>query len=445
MNTVTILGPGTVVTSYGDNPAVIRDGAVAMQGGRFVGVGTFEDLSAAHPRADLLDAHGGLILPGLINLHHHFYSALARGLDPQASMTDFAQILEGLWWRLDRALDADTVKISAALSMADCIRWGCTTVFDHHASPSFLDGSLDLIAGVVREAGLSAALCYEVSDRNGYDEALAGLEENLSFASSHKNDSRLRGMLGLHASFTISDATLEQVARQRPADLGIHIHLAEDRLDATLSQRRYGRAPLDRLDHFALLDHNALLAHGVHLEPHDTTRIAESNATLIHNPESNANNAVGRLHIPDVLEAGCSVGLGTDGMSSNMLRAVRAAFLSLRAGTNDPTAGFDCIPDLLAVNARRAALTFGEPLLGRLEEGAPADVIVVDGPPPTPVTETNTFGHLLYGASEGVVRHTVARGQVLLKDFRHTTLDVAALTDEAQSATPALWDRFRGL
>ncbi|MEN8164995.1 MAG: amidohydrolase family protein [Acidobacteriota bacterium] len=445
MNPVTIIGPGTVLSSFETNPTVISNAGVAIEEGRIIDVGAFEELGAAHPRAELLDAHGGLILPGLVNLHHHFYSALARGLDPGRPMRDFREILEGLWWRLDRALDAETVELSAALSLADCIRWGCTTVFDHHASPSFLSGSLELLADVVKETGLSAVLCYEVSDRNGHDEALAGLEENLQFASDHRDDPRLRGLLGLHASFTVSDATLQQAAAQRPGDLGVHIHLAEDQLDGDLSQERHGRTPLDRLDHFGLLDGHALLAHGVHLDPHDVSKIAESGATLIHNPESNSNNAVGRLDLEAALSLGCTVGLGTDGMSSAMLRSLRAAFLGRRAGTADPSTGFDSVSGLLAANARRAAQCFGEPLFGQLQTGAPADVIVIDGPPPTPVTPANTLGHMLYGASESVVRHTVARGRVLLKDFSHTTLDVGGIADQARAATPALWERFKEL
>lgn len=445
MNPVTVIGPGTLVASYDQEPTVIADGAVAIEEDRIIDVGTFEDLGAAHPRAELLDARGGLILPGLVNLHHHFYSALARGLDPGMSMHDFGEILEGLWWRLDRALDTQTVRLSAALSLADCIRWGCTTVFDHHASPSCLGGSLELIADAVKEAGLSAVLCYEISDRNGHDEALAGLEENLQFASDHRDDPQLRGLLGLHASFTVSDATLERAAGQRPADLGIHIHLAEDRLDAKISLEKFGQTPLGRLDHFGLLDRHALLVHGVHLGPHDVSRVAESGATLIHNPESNSNNAVGHLDLEAALSLGCEVGLGTDGMSSHMLRSLRAAFLGVRAATGDPATGFDTVPGLLATNARRAALVFGEPLLGQLRIGAPADVIVVDPPAPTPVTQANTPGHLLFGASESIVRHTVARGRLLLKDSRHTTLDVRALADEAKSVTPALWGRFQNL
>ncbi len=445
MNSVTVVGPGTVVVSFEQEPMVVTQGAVAIEKDRIIAIGTFEDLCATYPRAELLDAHGGLILPGLVNLHHHFYSALARGLDPGMPMHDFGEILKGLWWRLDRALDTQTVRLSATLSLADCIRWGCTTVFDHHASPSCLGGSLNLIADVVREAGLSAVLSYEISDRNGHEEAQAGLEENLQFASDHGKSPRLRSLLGLHASFTVSDTTLEQVSKQRPADLGIHVHLAEDQLDAKLSQERYGQTPLDRLDHFGLLDGRALLAHGVDLGRHDVSRIAESGAILIHNPESNSNNAVGRLDLEAALSLGCTVGLGTDGMSSRMLGSLRAAFLGVRAGTGDPTSGFDTVSGLLHANSRRAAQIFDEPLLGRLSEGAPADVIVIDPPAPTQVTPANVLGHLLYGVSENVVRHTIARGRILLKDFRHTTLDVGEIAAQALAASPALWERFREL
>lgn len=444
MKSTTIVGPGALVTGWSD-PRVIADGAVAWQGERVVAAGRHADLLARFPDAERLDAGGGLILPGLVNLHHHFYSALARGLDPGRPLPDFRAVLEGLWWRLDRALDAETVRLSALLTLADCVRWGCTTVFDHHASPSCLAGSLDLIAEAVEEAGLSAVLCYEVSDRNGHDEALAGLEENLDFIGRRREHPRVRGMLGLHASFTVSDETLAAAARQRPAGAGCHVHMAEDRLDVDASRQRFGATPMQRLGRSGLLDRDALLVHGVHLDDAELEAVVAAGATLVHNPESNANNGVGRLDLPAAAGHLCTLGLGTDGMSSAMLRALRAAFLGLRGGDLDPTLGFAIVPDLLVTNARVAGRALGEPRLGQLEEGAPADLVVVDAPPPTPLDEGNLFGHLVYGASEAAVRHTIARGRLLLEDFRHTTLDPEALAREAAKVSPALWERFRGM
>lgn len=360
-------------------------------------------------------------------------------------MTDFGQVLDRLWWRLDRALDPDTVHISALLSAADCVRHGCTTVFDHHASPSCIDGSLDGIAAAVEQAGISAALCYEVTDRNGRDGAIEGIEENLRFLAERADDPRIRGVFGLHASFTVGDETMAMVAERRPGGAGCHIHVAEDPIDVEASIAVFGIGPVDRLARFDLLDERSLLAHAIHLEEADYDAVAHAGAVLLHNPESNANNGVGRLDVPAVASRGCLVGLGTDGMSSAVLRALRFAFLTHRGTRRDPSAGFDFLPALLANNARVARRFFPEPSLGELTPGAPADVIVLDSVPPTPISTENLFGHLCYGASEGPVRHTVARGKILLEDFRHTTLDIDELAQRARSLAPDLWRRFHSL
>jgi putative selenium metabolism protein SsnA len=433
-----------VVTSF-DRPTVVSNGAVLWDGERVVAVGPSEDLRGNNPDATMIDAGGGLILPGLVNLHHHFYSSLARGLDPGRPLTNFGEILDGLWWRLDRALDRDTVRVSAELALSDSIRWGTTTVFDHHASPSFVEGSLDLIAEAVDSAGLSAVLCYEVSDRNGHHEALAGLRENLAFFDEHRAHPRIRGMLGLHASFTLSDATLDAAAEERPDGMGCHIHVAEDKLDIGVSKMVYGAAPIQRLEPRGLIDERTLAIHCVHLGSDDRRLLAERNAVVVHNPESNANNGVGRLDLEGAAADGCRIGLGTDGMSSAMLAALRAAFLGVRGGRRDPTAGFAVVPELLAANAAFAGALLDEPQLGRLEPGAPADICVLDSAPPTPVTAGNLFANLVYGAAFTPVRHTIARGRVLMENGRLITVEAGAVEEEARRLTPALWQRFHAI
>lgn len=440
----TVVGNGVVVTGWSE-PQVIAEGAVAWRDDRIVAVGTESEVRAAVPSARYLDAAGGLILPGLVNLHHHFYSALARGLDPRVSMKNFGEVLDRLWWRLDRALDPQTVRISALLSVAECVRHGCTTVFDHHASPSCIEGSLGAIAEAVEEAGISAALCYEVTDRNGPEGAVAGIEENLRFLAERGDDPRIRAVFGVHASFTVGDETLAAIAERRPPGGGCHIHVAEDPIDVEASGEAFGEGPVQRLESFGLLDEGALLAHAIHLRDEDYQAAAAAGSALIHNPESNANNGVGRLDVSAASEFGCLVGLGTDGMSSAVLRALRFAFLTHRGARRDPSSGFELLPRLLANNVRVARRFFPEPLLGELAVDAPADVIVVDSAPPTPVSSENLFGHLVYGASEGPVRHTVARGRVLLEDFGHTTLDPVELAARAREVAPDLWQRFHSL
>jgi cytosine/adenosine deaminase-related metal-dependent hydrolase len=288
-------------------------------------------------------------------------------------------------------------------------------------------------------------LCYEVTDRNGSDEAAAGIEENLRFLAERAGDPRIRGVFGLHASFTLADETLNTVAERRPASSGCHVHLAEDPIDIEASVEAFGVRPLERLKHFGLLGERALLAHGVHLEDEDYEEIARSGAVLIHNPESNANNGVGRLDVPHAADRGCMVGLGTDGMSSALLRALRFAFLTHRGAQRDPSAGFEALPQLLLNNATAARRFFPEPRLGKLMAGAPADLVVVDSTTPTPISKHNQFGHVVYGVSESPVRHTVARGRILLEDFHHTTLDPQEIAAHARELAPDLWERFHSL
>jgi putative selenium metabolism protein SsnA len=449
MSETSLLGNGTVVASYSPSstaqPWMIPGGAVVWRGERILAIGEESQLRQAYPEAKFLDAHRGLILPGLINLHHHFYSALACGLDPSAPLRNFTEVLDRLWWRLDRALDAETIRLAAQLSVAECIRWGCPTVFDHHASPSCLTGSLNLIAEAVEMGGISAVLCYEVSDRNGHAEALAGIEENLRFIREKQNNSQVRGMLGLHANFTLRSETLEEAARRRPSGAGCHIHAGEDLVDVEATRQAFGVQPVERLERFGLLDERCLLAHGIHLDEHDYSLVSQRGAVIIHNPESNANNGVGRLDVAKVAAQNCRIGLGTDGMSSAMLRALRAAFLVQRASSTDANRGFEAVPELLGNNMKVARKFFDEPLLGELAPGAPADIIAVDAPSATPIDRENFFGHLVYDASEAPVRHTVARGRLLLRDFHHQTLDPTVLASRARELTPGLWQRFRSL
>jgi putative selenium metabolism protein SsnA len=438
---IQLLHNGTVMTG-GESPQVWADGAVAWSKTHVVAVGPEAEIREKYPDATLIDARGGLVMPGLINLHHHLYSALARGLAPSGVPQNFGQILEQLWWRVDRALTPKTVRLSALLGAAQCIRWGCTTLFDHHASPSCIRGSLDTIAEAIDEAGLSAVLCYEVTDRNGHEGAIAGLVENLRFIDSHSKHHRIRGTLGLHASFTVTDETLDEAATRRPSDAGCHIHVAEDPIDLQTSEKAYGALPLARLEERGFLDERALLIHGVHLDAEGRATVANNNSVLVHCPESNANNGVGWLDVERAASDGCTVGLGTDGMSSSVLRALRTAFLVQRAGRGDPTVGFSAHPGLLNTNALVARRFFDEPLLGELRPGAPADICVIGDPPPTPISPDNVFAQMVYGASETPVRHTIAGGRMLLEDFQHTTLDPIAIAEAARTEAFGLWERF---
>jgi cytosine/adenosine deaminase-related metal-dependent hydrolase len=393
------------------------------------------------PRIALPD---GLMLPGLINAHHHAYSALARGMPVTGSMENFPRVLESLWWRLDRALDPEAVRLSGLVTALACIRRGVTAVVDHHSSPSCVRGSLDALAGAFGALSMSSVLCFETSDRNGaraFDDAVA---ENLDFCARHEKHAFSRGLFGLHAGFTLSRASLERLAREIPDDLPVHVHAAEDRCDADHARAEGFAGALDRLAKLGVLRRRSLLAHGVHLAPEELALVEATDAFVVLNPESNANNAVGTAD-PDRLPE-TRLLLGTDGMSSDVLGAARFAFLTYKAlggGGRDPLALvramlFDNPSSYLSALFRRP--------VGRIAEGAPADFAIFDYTPPTPLGADNLLGHLVFGfAPTPEARWVYANGVSVLEAGRITALDEGAALAAAREASSGVWRRYREL
>jgi putative selenium metabolism protein SsnA len=393
--------------------------------------------------AKVVDLPMGLALPGLANAHHHAYSALARGMPIAGPMRDFEEVLAKLWWPLDRSLSMEAVELSALLTAMDCVRSGVTSLADHHASPSALRGSLEVVARALGTLGLRALLSFEISDRYGEAGMRAALEENLSFAQNRKSDSRLRGLLGLHASFTLCDQTLGMIAAQSPAQLPIHVHVAEDKCDVEHAKKLGYPGPLMRLASFGLLRPRSLVVHGVHLSDDEIPLLQQHDAYVVHNPESNANNRVGTADLSRFPSQ--RVLIGTDGMGSNILGSLRAAFLS---GASTSARPDEAMERTMGCAWRNTAAyfeqSFGEPC-GRIEVGQEADFAIFDYPSPTPLTEHNLDAHLLYGLSASpVARWVYAHGQLVLDDGRFVGLDVEALLKEARQVAAKLWKSLCG-
>lgn len=443
-----VIANGTLVTLGEKNRILPRGGIAINKDGRIAEVNEVAAFVGKYPGARFIDAQGGLIMPGFINAHTHFYGAFARGMALRGDApADFGQILESIWWRLDRALLAEDVRSSALLGLIDCIRHGTTTFFDHHASPNSVKNSLDVIADGVLKSGLRGCLCYEVSDRDGKDVAEKGIEENKRFIERVKadhHDHHLAAAFGLHASFTVDDETLKAAAKVcDETEAAIHIHVAESQLDVDGSVQKYGKRPLERLNNAGLLKRPALLAHGVHLTDVEQMVAASASAWLLHNPQSNMNNAVGTAPLNNMLNAGLRVCLGTDGMTADMRAEMRAMGLSQKAASKDPrTLDFNQIHSIsLLNNAALAEQFFGLPL-GVLKSGAAGDVIIVDYRPPTPMTENNFMGHLLFGIINASVQTTIVHGRVLMEDGKLTTLDEAEIAARAREISPKVWQRL---
>jgi putative selenium metabolism protein SsnA len=438
-----LIGPATLITNHASNP-VLQEAGVLCSNGRIAAVGPYVELKKAHGAAKLLDAEGKVVMPAMVNAHHHFYSTFARGMPLAAGtqLRNFKEVLEGIWWRLDRALDLDAVQAGAWPPLLDSLRWGAGTVVDHHASPSAIRGSLDALAAVCGACGLRAALCYEITDRNGIEDAVLGLEENLSFISRNATD-RLRGLIGLHASFTVSDETLELVRRTAPSDVPVHIHTAEDGADTRHARKKHGCGVVERLEAHGLLRRNSVLAHGVHLKDDELKAIGRAGAFLVHNPESNANNAVGALDLVHAMELGVTVAVGTDGMASNMLRAAKSAYLMARHVRKDPGMGIDlCRKLLLEANMQLARELFANPRIGMLAPESPADLMVVDYLPPTPLTADTLDGHLTFGITESPILATVTDGVVRMDRKGYAGLDMNKTRKRLDTACAGVWKKL---
>ena len=438
-----LVGNGTVFT-LGSGGRVIPDGGVLIEGDTIVEVGPTATLRAR--ATEFIDAEGRLIMPGLICAHHHLYSTFACGMG-FAPASNFVEVLENLWWKLDRALDMEDVYYSAMIPLARCIRSGTTTIIDHHASPSAITGSLARIGDAVVEAGIRASLCYEVTDRNGADGARAGVAENRAWLERcAAADGMLHGLVGVHAAMTVGAETLTAcVDLAREHDSGLHIHVAEDKADQNDSLSKYQQRVIERIDLAGGLGPKSIAVHCIHIDDHEIALLKDSDTIVVHNPQSNMNNAVGCADVPKLLAAGIRVGLGTDGMTSNMLEEARASLFVRHHVAGDPATGFgETVQMLFDNNAAIASSLFGRKL-GVLEAGAAADVVVRDYRPFTPASPDNVFGHILFGAAAEAVDTTICAGKVLLRSGQLTTLDSAAISNQTLARTPATWARVADL
>jgi putative selenium metabolism protein SsnA len=431
-----------IVATLGSNNQVIWNGSVVTEGENIAAVGDAAKMKKRFPDAEAVDCSGKIILPGFICTHHHFYSTMARGMAPPGEpASNFVEILERLWWKLDKALSDEDITLSAQVPLIDCVRNGTTTVIDHHASPSMRDGSLDQIEDAVREAGIRASLCYEVSDRN---EAGGGVAENERFIKKiGKGDGQIAAMMGLHASFTVSDETAETcVGIAKDAGVGCHIHVAEDAADREDSLAKYGMPTVERLQNLDVTGEKSIFVHCVHIDEDEMERLAETKTVVVHNPESNMNNAVGVTKLLELLNKGVLVGLGTDGMSSDMLAQMRCAYLLHRLDNLDPRVAFVEAPQLLlGNNADICERQFGL-RLGEIAEGRPADLAIIDYMPPTPLSEANFLGHLIFGMVDATVDTTVCKGKVLMKGKKVLTLDEERITARSRELAPLMWERL---
>jgi len=442
-----ILYNGTIVTMDADL-TIQENGAIRINNGIIEDIGDSKVICARYPGENREDVDGKLIMPGNICAHTHFYGAYARGLSTIGTPPgNFLEILEKLWWRIDKALTPESVKTSAQVCLLDAIRHGTTTLIDHHASPSCVDGSLDLIAEAASETGLRTCLCYEVTDRNGPQEAQAGINENMRFINRCRNEDNplLAGTFGLHASLTLSDETLQNCCDAAAGtDCGFHIHAAEDKADQIDSQYKYGERVINRLKRFNMLGPKSLLAHCVHVDEKEITLIAESGSIVTHQPRSNMNNAVGCADVAKMLDKGITVAMGNDGFSNNMWAEWKTAYLVHKLVNSDPQAcqGYDIMKMGITNNVKLVNRFWPEQTIGSLVVGSSADLVLVEYSPFTPMTSGNLPWHILFGMETDTIHSTMVRGKWLMRNREVIVIEEQEILQNAMEIGHDVWKRF---
>lgn len=439
-----LIGNGRLVTRDDTNP-FMENGAVLIENDLIKKVGLTEELRNEYKDAEYIDAKGGVIMPGFINVHEHIYSAMARGLAIKGyNPKGFLDILDGMWWTIDRNLSLSQVKQSALATYIDSIKNGVTTVFDHHASFGAIEESLFTIEEAAKETGIRSCLCYEVSDRDGEEKMKQAVKENEAFIKHALKDDTdmIAGMMGLHASFTLSDKTLEYCAEHKPEGVGYHIHVAEGIEDLYDSLHKHGKRIIDRLMDMDILGSKTLAAHCIYVNKHEMDVLKETDTMVVHNPESNMGNACGCPPTMEIFHHGILTGLGTDGYTHDMTESYKVANVLHKHHLCNANAAWGEVPEMLFKGNAAIANRYFKRQVGVLKEGAAADVIISDYIPLTPMTKDNINSHVLFGMTGRSIITTVANGKVLMKDRILTEIDEEEAMAKVREEAEKLWTKI---
>lgn len=437
------------IITWDKDRAIITGQALVIQNTKIIDIGLTSEIIEKYPSEKLFDANGKILMPGFICAHTHFYGLFSRGLYiPGEAPKDFPEILKKLWWPLDSSLLGEDVKYSALICLVDAIKHGTTTLFDHHASPLCIDGSLDLIEEAFTLTGVRGVVCYEATDRYGAESRDLSILENIRMIKKLKNiNSLVRATFGLHASLTLSEETLVKVKQELPMGTGVHIHVAEHEIDEKDSLEKSGKRVVERLNAYGLLGEDTILVHGVHINGDEIQLIKDSRSWITHQPRSNMNNAVGMADVETMLEMGIPVCLGNDGFSNAMLDEWRTCYLAHKLWARDPRKmnGNSVVKMAIDNNASLASHFFDGERIGKIEIGASADLILLDYNPVTEISSENLPWQILFGFRDSMVTDTMVNGEWLMNDRKLCQLDEAEISAKALELSKKVWERYHAM
>jgi len=420
---------------------VIEGAGVAVVDGRVAAVGPADDIAKGFGADEVIDARRCIVMPGLICSHTHLYGIALRGSALKIRPpSDFLQILQRIWWPVDEALTNDDAYATALAAGAESLTNGTTCYADTYSAPNAIEGSLDGIAKASNDVGLRGIISFEATERRSADEGTRGLKENLRFIA-RKDKGRAKGMISLHASFTVSDDLISRgVEASRRHRVPLTIHVSEGPNDGYHNMERYGQRSVERLHESGLLSSRAVLAHCVHLNRREIGLIAKSSSSVAHNPMSNMLNAVGVASLTEMMDQGVNVGLGNDGYVFDMFENMRAGFLLQRVARRDPNRPTPQeVVEMCTVNAARA---YGLSSLGSIEVGKRADIIVVRPTFTATPYSGSIYGYIVNSLRGPDVRDAIVDGQVVMKNRKLITLDIHEAETKVMKTMNRLWDRL---
>ncbi|RDE11336.1 MAG: amidohydrolase [Candidatus Thorarchaeota archaeon] len=431
---------GLIVTGN-ERGAIYGKGHVSVSNGMITSIGP----GGPSMKADtVIDASGCVVIPGLITAHTHLYGILLRGaslnVDPP---TDFAQVLQRVWWPLDEALTVDDAYASALSASADMLLNGSTLYADTYSGPNSIEGSLDAIARGTREVGIRGIVAFEMTERHSQQEGERGFQEGLRFIKSLKKNDLVSGMMSIHASFTVGDEIVAKTVNEaKKLNVPITVHTSEGLVDLYHNLERSGERTVERLSRLGVLGPRTVLAHCVHVNDHEMDLIAESKTSVAHNPMSNMLNAVGVSPVPSMLKRGITVGLGNDGWIYDPFENMRCALTVHRLASGNPSAiGPEQIFRMATLDGARC---YGmDSRIGSLEEGKSADIVILDGSRvPTPLTKDSVIGHLLntFGGSD--VRDVFVGGIHSVENSRLKLTSQSNVAKISRESARSLWSRL---
>lgn len=378
------------------------------------------------PIDKIIDCSGNIVTKSFAVSHHHAYSVLSRGMPaPKKTPNNFLEILQYIWWNIDKTLDKEMIEASALATAIACAKSGNTFVIDHHASPNYINTSLEIIADAFEKVGISNLLCYEISDRDGIEKANEGLKETDNFLTNNQ------GLVGLHASFTIGDSSLKKAVKlMEKHDSGIHIHVAEDAYDQQHCAKTYNKTVVERLNDFGVLNSSkTILAHCLHISEKERNIIRNSKAYVVQNTESNLNNNVGYFNSENL---GNKIMLGTDGMHSDMIRSTQMAYFVGQINDNiDFSSAYKRIRNVHNYIKHNNFKGDGE-----------NNLLILNYDSPTEVNQENFLGHFIFGLNSKHIQTVISNGELIVKDYELQKVDEKEITKFSKEQALRLWNKL---